>query len=265
MPVVSRRGFVGATAAATVMIAAPGVRRAWGRAPDALHRPLLRVPATSSNGARVPITVEVAHPMEPDHHITMIEVVNPRDPVPVKGVFHFRPATGRAYVAFQARVDEGPSEIAATAHCGRHGRFTATAPITVAAGGGGCAGVTSAAPRMGPDEIRGPVIRVPQLVAEGQVHSGEIIDIQVKMRHPNRTGLVVRDGRFVQEAEPFHLTAMDVDYDGARVSRFVLTAALSDSPLITCKLQVRREADVQVTLTNSRGQRFTAAYPIRPV
>ena len=39
------------------------------------------------------------------------------------------------------------------------------------------------------------------------------------MKHPNRTGLALREGRFVQEAAPFHLTEMEVVYDGERVSR----------------------------------------------
>jgi sulfur-oxidizing protein SoxY len=265
---VSRRGFVSASAAATMTLASLGVSRAWGEAPpvlEALHRPRLRLPAATSNGARVPMTVELSHPMEPDHHITMVEVVNVRDPVPVKGVFHFTPANGHAYVAFQARVDEGPSAVTAIAHCGRHGRFTTTAPVTIAEGGGGCVAGPPALLHPGVDEIQGPIIRIPQLVADGEIRGGEIIDVQVKIRHPNRTGLALRDGRFVQDAEPFHLTEMDVVYDGERVSRFVLTAALSDSPMITCKLLARRRADVRVTLTNTRGQRFTATHPVRPV
>src|SRR5262245_3013667 len=231
---------------------------------EALHQPVLRVPASPSTGARVPITVELAHPMDPDHHITAVQITDPRDPVPVKGVFHFTPASGRAFVAFQTRVNEGPSMVLATAHCGRHGRFTAAAPIMVAAGGGGCAGGPPVAMRLD-DEIGDPIIRIPQLVADGEVRLGQILTIQVKIKHPNRTGLALRDGRFVQETEPFHLTEMDVAYAGEHVSRFILTAALSDSPMITCTLLARRTAEVRVTLTNPRGQRFTATQTIRPV
>ena len=54
-------------------------------------------------------------------------------------------------------------------------------------------------------------------------------------------------------------------YAGERVSRFTLTAALSDSPMITCTLLARWKDEVRVTLTNTRGQRFTATQPIRPV
>jgi predicted secreted protein len=265
-PAVSRRGFLGlAGAGAGLMVVAPWMRRAWGGEPSSpgrSHRPLLGVPAATSNGARVPIVVEVVHPMERDHHVDVLEIVNPRDPVPLKGRFQFTPANGRAYVAFQARLDEGPSTLVATAECSRHGRSTGTAPVTIVEGGGGCAGGAPPAARIDADEIRPPVIRIPQLIAEGQIRADQIIDVQVKTKHPNRTGLIVREGRFVQDSEPFHLNEMVVFYESEQVSRFVLSAALSDNPLITFKLRARPGATVRVTLTNTRNQRFEATHQI---
>ncbi len=262
----SRRRFISLAAMAAGLMAEPGMLHAGSEPTPALedlHSPRLRVPAFTSNGARVPIVVEVPHPMTADHRITGVQIVNPRDPVPVKGTFEFSPANGRAYVAFPARLDEGPSIVTATAECGRHGRFAATASVTIAEGAGGCAGAAPPALRMAPDDIRPPVIRIPQLVGDGRIGPDDLIDVQVKTKHPNRTGLVVRDGKFVQEAEPFHLSEMVVFYGSERVSRFVLSAALSDNPLITFKLRVRREAPIRVTLTNTRGQYFEATYELR--
>lgn len=260
----SRRRFVSLAALAAGLTAPPGLRQAGGEsalALEDLHRPRLRVPALTSNGARVPIVVDVPHPMAPDHRITGLQVVNARDPVPVKGTFEFSPANGRAYVAFQARLDEGPSTLTATADCGRHGRFGAAASVTIAEGGGGCAGGAPA--RIAPDDIRPPVIRIPQLVADGRIHADDVIDVQVKTKHPNRTGLGVRHGAFVQESEPFHLSEMVVLYGSEQVSRFVLSAALSDNPLITFKLWARRQAPIRVLLTNTRGQRFEGTHELR--
>jgi sulfur-oxidizing protein SoxY len=260
----SRRRFLGWATTVTGLGLDATLRRAWSTeapARDPLHWPVLNVPSSTSNGARVPIRVELAHPMDPDHHVTSVQVVNPRDPVPVKGVFHFTPLNGRAYVAFQARLDEGRSTLNATSECTRHGRFASTATVTILDGAGGCAGVAPAAPRLAA-EIRDPVIRLPHLIAERTIHDGDIIDVQVKIRHPNRTGLALRDGKFVQESEPFHLEAMDVFYGADRVSRFVLGAALSDNPLIAFTLRARLGATVRVTLTNTRRQRFEATHRI---
>lgn len=258
---VSRRRFLRlAAAAAGLLTTAPPHLHADGGA-ETLHRPRLRLPASTSNGGRVPVTVETTYPLEPDHGPTVLEVINPRDPVAPKGAFHFTAANGRAWVAFQARFDEGSSTVAATARCGRHGLFGATAPLVVTPGGGGCAGGVAATPSG--DEIREPVIRIPRLVADGAIHADEVIQVQVKTRHPNRTGLAWRDGRWVAESEPFHLSRLEVVYGDEPVSTFLLTAALSDNPLITFLLRARHEGPVRVTLTNTRGRRFEASHSIR--
>jgi desulfoferrodoxin (superoxide reductase-like protein) len=260
----SRRGFIGlAAATAAGLMAGPvaGVAHAEEAAADPTHRPLLRLPSQTSNGARVPIAVDVPHPMEPGHRITELEVVNPRDPLPLKGRFHFSPANGRACIAFQARFDEGPATVVASAECGRHGRGSATAPVTIAPGAGGCGGGPPAV--VAADEIRAPVIRIPQLVADGWIAAGALIDVQVKTKHPSRTGLVLEEGRWVQASPPFHLAEMEVRYGDELVSRFFLTAALSDNPMITFKLRAVRQAPVHVVVVNTRGERFEAMHAIR--
>jgi hypothetical protein len=209
----------------------------------------------------VPVTVEAPQPLGPEHGPCVLQVVNPRDPVPVKGTFHFTPASGRAWVAFQARFDEGPSTVAASSECSRHGRFSAAAPLEIAAGAGGCAGGAPLAVRAA--DVQPPAIRIPTLGTGVELRPGAVIQVQVRTRHPSRTGLARRDGRWVAESEPFHLTALEVAYGDEPVSRFVLGAALSDNPLITFMLRVMREDTVRVTLTNTRGQRFEAAHALR--
>jgi sulfur-oxidizing protein SoxY len=145
----SRRRFIGLTSAAAAGLWIP---RAWagppvtsldGRDPGSLspfereHLPILRLPGTTTNGAKVPIVVEMDHPMAPDHHITRVEVVNRRDPVPSKGTFHLSPANGRVYVSFQARVHHGTSNVAVTAECNRHGRWSVSRTIMIPDDAGG--------------------------------------------------------------------------------------------------------------------------------
>jgi predicted secreted protein len=49
--------------------------------------PIIRLPVLTENGAKVPIVVEVDHPMDIDHHATTITVINERDPIASKGEF----------------------------------------------------------------------------------------------------------------------------------------------------------------------------------
>lgn len=274
----SRRGFLGLASAAVGLMGVWGIRRAWpdtlGRGPLAdhpdllspsqqLHLPVLKLPTVTTNGAKVPIVVEMRHPMEPDHYITSVHVVNERDPVPLKGTFHFTPANGQVYLAFQARLDQGASKVSATAECNLHGSSSTTRSIDIPSGAGGCAAPAPPLGRTSGDEVLHPRIRIPVMVERGWIRRNEIIHIQLKMRHPSRTGLVRRDGKFVQESEPFYLKDMEVFYGDERVSRFALTPALSDDPFITFKLRASREGPLRVLVTNNRGQRFEAVEQIR--
>jgi sulfur-oxidizing protein SoxY len=145
----SRRRFLGL---ATTTAAALWIPRAWasasstaldGRNPEALsplqrqHLPTLRLPDVTSNGAKVPIVIEMDHPMTPDHHITKVQVVNLRDPVPSKGTFHLTPANGRVYLSFQARMHHGASNVSVTVECNRHGSWSTTRTIVIPDDAGG--------------------------------------------------------------------------------------------------------------------------------
>lgn len=267
----SRREFLGAAALAVALGvagragAAPAGGRRDGepeRGPEfeRLHRPVLRMPALTENGARVPIVVEMEHSMAADHAVTTVHVVNERDPVPSKGFFHFTPANGQVYLAFQARLDQGASRVVATATCNRHGAWSSARDVTVADGAGGCAGPAAAGWR--DDDIRPPVIRIPALVKQGRVRAGEVIDVQVKVRHPSRTGLALQQGRWVAVAEPFYIESVEVFYGAQPVSRFELTPALSDDPFLVFRLRADRAAPVRVVLRNSRGRSFQAEHDL---
>src|SRR5882762_702386 len=273
----SRRRFLCAMPAAVGLVAAGGIRGGAARSEstgsgdgpgarllsEGLHPPTLRLSALTSNGAKVPIAVEMSHPMDPGHYVTSISVVNERDPVPLKGLFHFTPLNGQVYVAFQIRLDHGASSVAATAECSRHTRWQSTRSITIPEGAGGCTGTAPPSGPMGPDEFGPPAIRIPQLIGEGQIGAEQIIDVQIKLKHPSRTGLEVREGKFVQAGDPLYLNRMTVFYGATQVSQFTLTSALSDNPFITFRLRPRAEDLLRVVLTNNRGQRFEAAHSIR--
>src|SRR5512145_2294722 len=214
-PGVTRRDVLVAASAAVGLAAAGPTLQAWGDD----HQPILRLPAFTGNGAKVPVTVELAHPMQPDHFITSLEIVSERDPVPSKGRFQFSPLNGQASLALQIRVDQGTSEVAVTAECNRHGRWRTVGQVAIPEGAGGCAGTPP--PNAGTtDDISPPAIRIPQLVAEGAISRNQIIDVQLKIKHPTRTGLVVRDGRFVAASEPLYLERVEVFHESTPVCRF---------------------------------------------
>jgi sulfur-oxidizing protein SoxY len=225
------------------------------------HRPLLRLPEKTRNAHKVPIVVEMSHPMTPDHHVTRVEVVNERDPFPSMGTFRFTPASGAVYVGFQARMDDGDSEVTVTADCNRHGAWAVRQRITIAEDPEGCAGTAPPRARTAGADIHPPEIRIPELVERGQIRRGEVIHPQIKIRHPNRTGTA--DSAQKHASGSLHLDELEVWFAGERVSRFELTPVLSDDPFISFALRASREGVLEVRLANNRGQRFEAAHEIR--
>jgi sulfur-oxidizing protein SoxY len=224
--------------------------------------PEIRLPLLTENGSKVPVVVEVDHPMDAEHHVTSIAVLNERDPLPAKGEFIFSAVNGQAYVAFQARLDDGPSTVRASVECSRGTRWTGLGATRVADGTGGCAGAAPRPERVSA-EIRPPVIRLPRLARGERIDAGRVIDVQVVIQHPVRTGLERRGDAWTQVSEPFYLTEMAVFLGADRVSHFRLTPAVSDNPLITFRLRPRVESMLRVVLRNNRGARFEAEHPIR--
>ncbi len=230
---------------------------------DQSNLPILKVPPLTRNGAHVPIIVEMDHPMEPDHYIKSLQIVNESDPIPSKGTFNLSPANGRAYLSVQARMHSGTSAVRVITECTRHGRWTASQSITIPEGAGGCTNATEAGDDpLHDDTIRPPVIRIPEMVERGKVRRGEIIRVQIKLKHPSRTGLTLHGEKFLQTTEPFYVKDVKVFYADRLVSHYNMTSSISDNPFITCTLKPMEESAIRIVVTNSRGQQFEAAQKV---
>jgi desulfoferrodoxin (superoxide reductase-like protein) len=224
-----------------------------------IHTPKLILPATTRNGNHVPVAVKMNHPMQPGHHIRRVQFLNESDPIPSKGIFHPTPANGECYFAFQARMHSGTSTVLAVAECNLHGTWSARHRITIPDGQGGCATADGTKQTDAREEILTPVIRIPELVRRGRLVTGEMFEVQVKFKHPSTTGLAYENNKFIQVEEPLYLTSMQVFYGERLVSRYEMTAGLSDNPFLKFKLRLTEEKPLRVVFTNSRGRQFSGS------
>jgi len=227
-----------------------------------LHTPKLILPAMTRNGTHVPVVIKMNHPMEQGHYIRRVQFLNESDPIPSKGIFHPTPANGELYFAFQARMHSGTSTVLAIAECSLHGKWTARQHITIPDGQGGCATAEPEKKVRHQEEILPPVIRIPELIRRGRLTKGETAEVQVKFKHPSKTGLAYENKKFIQVDEPFYLTSMQVFYADRLVSRYEMTPGLSDNPLLTLKLKLTEEKPIHIVFTNSLGQQFRAVQEV---
>ncbi|MBI4527744.1 MAG: thiosulfate oxidation carrier complex protein SoxZ [Deltaproteobacteria bacterium] len=223
-----------------------------------LHTPNLILPAMTRNGTHVPVAVKMNHPMEPHHYIRQIQFLNEADPIPSKGIFHPTPANGELHFAFQARMHSGTSTVLAVAECNLHGKWTGRSQITIPDGQGGCATADGTKEAKTKEEILPPVIRIPELVRRGRLVKGETAEVQVKFKHPSKTGLLYENKKFVQVEEPLYVKSMQVFYGDRVVSRYEMTPGLSDNPFLKFKLKFVEAKPIRVVFTNSLGRQYTA-------
>ncbi len=102
---------------------------------ERLHVPRVRIAEVIEDGANAPVIVEMDHPMDRDHYIQTVRILDYQDPLIWKGTFHFTPDSGAVFIYTQVRLDSGKSTIYAIAECNRHGRWLGSADVDVAVGG----------------------------------------------------------------------------------------------------------------------------------
>ena len=102
---------------------------------ERMHIPKVTLPPVVEDGSQAPIVVEVDHPMEPDHYIKSIQIMNFTDPVVIKGKFYFTPTNGEVYLGTQIRLAGGESTVWVVCECNQHGKWAISKDTQVAAGG----------------------------------------------------------------------------------------------------------------------------------
>ena len=150
MSELTRRGFFKTTVLGGVAVALPAFSgfsqleaAAFNKAVDInnmtdlekLHVPKVTLPPVVEDGNQAPIIVEIDHPMEDDHYIKSIPILNFNDPVVIKGQCFFTPQSGQAFVSTQIRLAGGESRVWVVSECNQHGRWAISKDVKVAAGG----------------------------------------------------------------------------------------------------------------------------------
>lgn len=100
------------------------------------HIIAIRLPVIAEDGSNVPIVVSMEnHPMEPDHYIKSLHILNFNDPIVNKGFFEYSPANGMAHISTQLRMDGGDANVWVIGECSQHGKWVQNGTLKISLGG----------------------------------------------------------------------------------------------------------------------------------
>ena len=102
---------------------------------EKIHVPKVTLPPVVEDGNQAPIVVRIDHPMEENHYIKSIQILNFNDPIVIKGQCFFTPMSGEAYLGTQIRLAGGESRVWVVSECNQHGKYATYRDVKVAAGG----------------------------------------------------------------------------------------------------------------------------------
>lgn len=98
-------------------------------------------------------------------------------------------------------------------------------------------------------------LRLPRQIAQN-----DIISVQVKIKHPSRTGLLLNEAstrpfdRFERAEAAQFIRQVELFYGEDLVSTVLMNASTSDDPLLEMKLRADHEAPIRVVVTNHKGE-----------
>ena len=102
---------------------------------EQMHVPKISLPPVVEDGSQASIVCSVDHPMDGDHYIKSIQIMNFADPVVIKGKFYLTPDNGEAYISTQIRLSGGDGTVWVVTECNQHGKWAGFKNVSVAAGG----------------------------------------------------------------------------------------------------------------------------------
>lgn len=210
----------------------------------------LSAPARAASGDQVPFAFSIDHPMTAQRYIKSVTLFVDQNPVPLTGVFHFYPDSGKAEIATRIRFDaDSPVHVVAEANDGR----LYVNEVSVKASGG-CGGPA-------PAEDKVADAGKMKVALDGAFKRGDINKARLLIRHPMYTGLQ-RDEVTHGFRPAFFINKIAVTYNGKPVMMADTNIGISENPSIGFGFLAGKPGTLQVVLHDNRGGTFRQAMDI---
>jgi sulfur-oxidizing protein SoxY len=213
----------------------------------------LKAPYTAEDASVVPISIHTKIPQTQDRYIKKMHIFVDKNPMPLVGLFEFTPDSGKADLAMRIRVDDF-AYVRVVAELNT-GELYMTKSFVRAKG------ACSAPPPPGMEDSKKLLGKMKMKVV-GDLALGEPNLMQIKVRHPNITGMApLKIGsRVIPPA--FFMDTLEVDYNGKLIVKASLTFSISMDPTLRFYFVPKKEGVLTVKGTDTKQNKFSSTHKI---
>lgn len=213
-----------------------------------------KAPYTAEDASVVPISIHSKIAQTKERYIKKLHIFVDQNPMPLVGIFEFTPDSGKADIAMRIRVDTF-AYVRVVAELNT-GELYMTKSFVRAKG------ACSAPPPPGMEESRKLLGKMKMKVV-GDLVLGEPNLMQVKVRHPNITGMApLRIGsRVIPPA--FFVDTLEVTYNGKLIVKALLTFSVSMDPALRFYFVPEKEGVMTVKGTDTKKNEFSSTHKIQ--
>ena len=213
----------------------------------------IKAPYTAEDATIVPISIHTEIPQTGDRYIKKIHIFVDKNPVPLVGIFEFTPHSGKADLAMRIRVDDF-SYVRAIAELN-------TGELYMAKNFVRAKGACSAPPPASMEESK-KLLGKMKINTVGDVELGKPNLMQLKIRHPNITGLApLKIGSRIRPPAHF-VNQIEVDYNGQLIMKAQLTFSVSMDPAFRFYFVPEKEGVMTVKGTDTKNNHFSSTHEV---
>ncbi len=214
----------------------------------------LKAPYTAEDASVVPISIHTKIPQTEQRYIKKMHVFVDMNPMPLVGMFEFTPDSGKADLAMRIRIDTF-AYVRVVAEL-NSGELYMTKSFVRAKG------ACSAPPPASMEDSRKLLGKMNMKVV-GEVNLGEPNLMQIKVRHPNITGMApIRIGsRVIPPA--FFVDTLEMSYNGKPILKALLTFSVSMDPALRFYFVPKEEGIMTVKGTDTKKNEFSSSYEVK--
>ncbi|MAS81255.1 MAG: quinoprotein dehydrogenase-associated SoxYZ-like carrier [Legionellales bacterium] len=213
----------------------------------------VKAPIMAEDASIVPLSIHTKIVQTKERYIKKMHIFVDKNPMPLVGIFEFTPDSGKADLAMRIRINEY-SYIRSVAELNTGELYMSKSFVKAK---GACSAPPPAS--MG-DSIK--LLGKMKMKVVGLVKLGRPNLMQIRVRHPNITGLAPERPGSSVIPPAFFVDTLEVEYNNKPIVKALLTFSISMDPTLRFYFFPENEGILTVTGTDTKSDKFSSTHAI---